>query len=147
MNEALLVALGSVIGALITGLPAMLKARSERRSTDANAELMLQHAAAEAVQTVQGAARHAVESARADADYAEAKAAAAHREVREAQAELIQMKEDFAAFRAEVAAERAALERDHQREMAERDAVIQAQRAEIGDLRVSLRMMEEKVGD
>ncbi len=147
MSEALLVALGSVIGALVAGLPALLRSRADRRATDTTTELMLQQAAAEAVTTVQRASRHAIESARADADYAETKAAAAHREVRETQAELIQMKEELATFRAEVAAERAALDRDHQREMAEKQAVIEAQKAEIGDLTVRVRMMEEKVRD
>lgn len=147
MNEALLIALGSVIGAVITGLPALLKTRADRRATDTNTELMLQQAAAEAVRTVQQASRHTIENARADADYAEKKASAAHREVRETQAELIQIREELATFRAEVAAERAALERDHQREMAEKQAVIEAQKAEIGELTVRMRMMEEKVRD
>jgi hypothetical protein len=138
--------MGSWWGAVATVMAALIgdgalrryfRTRSEQRNDDASAVSVIQEATASAVRTVSASADDAVRWARADAQYAKDQANAAHEEVRKLQLELTQARQDLMRLRAETEAGREAMQQDWMRKVAERDATIAAQAAELAQLRAA----------
>lgn len=109
MTPALL-AVGAAIAAVLgdRGISALLRVRSSNRLTTADASVRLQEAAAVAIQNAKAAADQAI--------------AYAHEETAQLRAELLQVRQEFAAYRAQTAADALA----RQQEWAARDAASQA---------------------
>lgn len=108
--EILIGLLGAVVGG--GGAAALLKALPEGRKADAEAELELQRAAAEAIGNMRSTARAARDEARRahqDAEAARVEVRAAHAEVQQMRAELLQARREMADLRNQGAAERQAL--------------------------------------
>jgi hypothetical protein len=137
MDAATWTAGTSVLVALIGDgvLRRVFRTRAEKRTDDATATIAIQEATERAVRTVSAASEDAVRWARADAKYAKDQADEAHEEMRRLKTELTKAQTDLVRLRAEMEAEREATRQSSSRLLAERDAIILAQQAEIQRLR------------